>query len=113
MQAVDCQTKLAGQNAKPMALNLDDLTPALGQRSIRPVSPVGSGYAAGNVIARERLAVQWIQWPAQAGESLGWASLSGAFIDRGIGRSEEPASFKINWWKGLRPRVCSCASDRR
>ena len=61
MQAVDCQTKLAGQNAKPMALNLDDLTPALGQRSIRPVAPVGSGYAAGNVIARERLAVQWIQ----------------------------------------------------
>ena len=70
MQVVDCQTKLAGQNAKPMALNLDDLTPALGQRSIRPVSPVGSGDAAGNVIAREPLAVQWIQWPSQAGESL-------------------------------------------
>jgi hypothetical protein len=61
---------LAGQNARPMVLNCDDLTPALGQRSIRQVSPVGSGYAAGNVIARERLAFQWIQWPSQAWESL-------------------------------------------
>jgi hypothetical protein len=61
---------LAGQNARPMVLSFDDLTPALGQRSIQRVSPLGSGYAAGSVTARERLAFQWIECASQAWESL-------------------------------------------
>jgi hypothetical protein len=63
MQAVDCQTMLVGQNAKPMALNSGDLTPAHGQRSVRQVSPVGS-YAAGNVIAP-----QWLVFSGFSGFS--------------------------------------------
>jgi hypothetical protein len=67
-------------NARPMVLNFDDLTPTLGQRRIRQVSPVGSDSAAGSVIARERLTFQWIQWASQAGESLAdggaWPELS-------------------------------------
>ena len=59
-----------GQNASPMVLNFDDLTPTLGQRKIRQVSPVGSDPAPGSVIARDRLTFQWIQWASQAGESL-------------------------------------------
>ena len=62
-----------GQNARPVVLNFDDLTPTtptLGQWRIQQVSPVGSAPAAGSVIARERLTFQWIQWASQAGESL-------------------------------------------